>query len=174
MDTDKNESVSMYSERIRQLVYRAYPGYNPVDRDEQALSVFLKGLPSKNDFRLTMKVKIFHSLSEATEYAARLEQILKDEKESEGHESVPMRGLNTDVKKSETLRLLEKLTKDVSEVKAAQGRHTFAIKALQHSQGGKEREVPSPMNRPCLACGAFGHWCKDCPQVMSYNPAHQQ
>ena len=51
----ENETVSLFGERVRQLVERAYPNYESVSKDKQGLPAFWMGLPSKNDFSLRMR-----------------------------------------------------------------------------------------------------------------------
>lgn len=77
---EDNESVSLFAERVRQLIMRAYPSYTIRDREEQALRTFLQGLPTKHDMRMHMRMKGFQSLQDAVEFGCRLEQVIKDEK----------------------------------------------------------------------------------------------
>ena len=45
----ENESISLYAERVRRLIDRAYGTYSPQAKDEQALKHFIDGLTSKNN-----------------------------------------------------------------------------------------------------------------------------
>lgn len=162
MNTGENETVPMFAERVRQLVFRAYPHFSQCDRDEQALRVFLQGLPSKHDFRLTMRSQKFSSFNEASTYGTRLYRILRDEKMNDGMRSVPTRGAQRE--DSEMFKLCEKLCKEVSELRALQA------EAQSH---GVRKETPSPLTKPCLVCREYGHWCKDCPLVVTNIPEYQ-
>ena len=124
--------------------------------------MFLQGLPTKHDFRLTMRSKKFSSFSEAITYGARLYLILKDERGNDGIRSLPARGVQRE--ESELFQLYEKLCKDVFELRAMQ--------AQVQPQDGK-KEAPSPLTKPCLVCRNYGHWCKDCPLVVTNIPGYQ-
>ncbi len=77
------ESVALYAERIRQLVERACPSYSASDKDAYALKVFLKGLPSANEFRFKMRSQMFSNLREAVLYGAHLEHVFRMERSSD-------------------------------------------------------------------------------------------
>jgi hypothetical protein len=78
-----DETMAMYAETIRQLIERAYPNFIAVDKEEQALRVFLQGLPSKGDIRLKMRTAMFQRLRDAVIYGTNLEQIMKEERSNE-------------------------------------------------------------------------------------------
>ncbi len=77
---DEGEGVALFAERIRQLSARAYPNYTEGDREEQALRIFLRGLSTRGEFRMRMKMEGFRTLRGAVDYGVRLEQVLKDER----------------------------------------------------------------------------------------------
>ena len=80
----KDESICMFGERIRQLCFRAYPSpnYSANAREEQAMKVFIEGLPDMQNLKLTMKLQNFKVLQEAVEYATRFE-VLSQQSEDE-------------------------------------------------------------------------------------------
>ena len=66
----------VYAERIRRLVNRAYTNYSPKVKDEQAIKAFLQGSPTKQGFKLKMKLTTFATLYEAIKYGSNLDQFL--------------------------------------------------------------------------------------------------
>ena len=194
---DSGEGVSLFAERVRQLVIRAYPTYTDIDREEQALRVFLQGLPTRNDMRMQMRVKGFASLREAVEYGSRLEQILKDERQQENKKPPHIRGATEE--QSDVLKSVAKLTQEFAKIQQSQSKQLEAFQKLQdqgmgrglgnfgptgqrgpangrgygpprnqNPNGGQQERCQgdrNPSNSPCVLCGEYGHWVKDCPAV---------
>jgi len=156
MDSAK-ETMSLFAERVRQLVERAYPTYTAIDREEQALRVFLQGLPTRYDMRMQMRLRNFTTFREAIEYGSRLEQILKDERQQEGKKIIPSRIAQSD--KSDNLeQMVENLTKEVARLSTEQKQRQAQRGNRNNDQNKYDRQ-----KRPCLLCGELGHWCKECP-----------
>ena len=72
MDATDRGGVALFAEKVRQLGLRAYPTYTEVDKEEQILRMFLKGLPTRGDFRMQMRMQNFTTLREAVEHGVRL------------------------------------------------------------------------------------------------------
>jgi hypothetical protein len=183
-----DESMNMFAERVRQLVERAFPNFNPIDKDEQALKIFLQGLPTKNDIRLNMRVKAFKTLHEAAIYGARLEQILKDEKHIENnfsnknvsHRSSQIENQN----ESEMTSKLNQLTVDIKNLQTTQKHQLHSFNNFQKQFSGDvkipvENKMPhvknlsnngkvtkNKQNSQCFLCGELGHWRNECPQLQ--------
>ena len=147
------EGCSLFAERVRQLCARAYPTYTEIDREEQALRAFLQGLPTRNDFRMTMRVQNFITLRQAVEYGSKLEQIMKDEKGVERrHAAAPVR-----VVKDEEVDAIRATLRDIT-AELAKWRQQRADPPRQ------PQERRTPENSPCMICGELGHWAPTCPQ----------
>ena len=176
------ESVSQFAESVRQLVNRAYPNFTNVDREEQTLRVFLKGLPTANDMRMKMRLKRFTSLKDATEYGTHLVQVLKDEGFDENGKQVRAR-TSTKVE-SNVLKVVEKISKSLDKLEESLNQDEGLSVPMAEDQPGKpdlelcqsaghkgkngkgRREIggskPNPKTHPCYLCGQLGHWLKDC------------
>lgn len=171
----EGEGVSIFAERVRQLVIRAYPTYTAIDREEQALRVFLQGLPTRGDFRMQMRMRGFTTLREAVEYGSRLEQVLKDEKSNELRKP-HVRGAG--VESSDLAKSVEKLTSELSKIQQNQGKQWELLKGLQNQSGstaGKGHGAPrqGQMGGPLVGAGhgapnANGHGG---PRDAQYPPA---
>ena len=162
----QDESIPMFGERVRQLVERAYPNYNAQDKDEQSLRVFLNGLPSRHDIRLTMKLKGFRALREAVPYGARLEQIIASERGFENKKGANFRAIEhlgdatnqIDQSKEDLTELISKVCKQVI---------TESKEVAKSGDSGKENKAKivkkTPQNSPCHICSELGHWANECP-----------
>ena len=84
----ENESVAFYAQRVRRLVSHAYSNYPSEAKDEQARKAFIQGLPTKQGFRMKMKLKDFSSLDEAVQHGSHLDQVLKEERTFDNMRSV--------------------------------------------------------------------------------------
>ena len=130
-----------------------------------------------------MKTQNFVSLREATIYGSRLEQVLREEKQHERqYKPVQTRAATTDCEKSEILKVVERLSKEVANLqnKQPQGSNNGAQGSSSSrgnpraGQQGSGRQGRNPSNRPCLLCNEYGHWCRDCPLVITNIPEYQQ
>ena len=186
---ENHESVSLFAERVRQLVTQAYPTYTPEDREEQALRVFLQGLPNRDDLRMQMRVRRFATLREAAEYGAMLEQIIKDEKSREGRKPHARNVTVSD--QSELIKAIEKFTKEITRMQQeaarnqGNGYNSQGLRGSGNGYQGSRRDqgerrqgsgARNPDNSPCLLCGQLGHWCRECPlnQAQANAPGNGQ
>ena len=131
---EAGESIPLFAERVRQLTQRAYPDFTEAGREEQALRVFLQGIPPRYDMRLLMRMQGFRTLKEATIYGAKLEQVIKDEKYQEGKRPMFSRSVEAESDSgnlSDLSGVLSRLCSQVSEVKSGQGKQ---LKTLQNFQ----------------------------------------
>ena len=115
----EGEGVSLYAEKIRQLVARAYPNYTEEDRDEQALRVFLQGLPTHGDFRMKMRLMAFKTLREAVEYGARYEQVFRDERVG-GSDARKQQVRGAAGERDDVMKTVEKLVTEMTKVQKSQ------------------------------------------------------
>ena len=134
---EPEETVSMFAERVRQLIERAYPTYTVLDKEQQALQTFLNGLSPKHDMRMQMRVKAFYTLREAAEYGSRLEQIIRDEKQVE-RRSFPSREA-TDVNLTQALR---HVSTKVDNVRSDQVKQMQLMQELQQKTYPKQEKDP--------------------------------
>jgi hypothetical protein len=164
---EPGEQVSMFAERVRQLVARAYPSYPEEDRMKQGLRAFLQGLPIAGNFRMQMKVQGFRTLKEAVEYAVRMEQVLNDEK-PRGN---PVRMANAGPEESAT-----QLAQELGRFRDTQAQMLQALKDLQirpPRAAGPSRYGPGPsFPRSCFECGERGHIKRDCPRLEPRQPSN--
>ena len=180
---EKEETISMFGERVRQLTMRAHPSYTAADREHTAIRSFINGLPNKNDFRFRMKLQKFPSLTEAVTYAARVEHILNEERQREGHrrpntirkmsldsedeeeaEDLFVRKVADQVSKTLNQRSPGSNKKPQSDGKSP-GKKTIG---KENSQDQKPRFTwKTRQNSPCHECGEFGHWRPECPSLPS-------
>ena len=84
----ESETMALYAERIRQLVERAHPYFSMVDKEQQALKAFLRGLSTKHDLRLKMRTAMFSNLRDAVTYGSNLERVSKQEHHAEKNRPV--------------------------------------------------------------------------------------
>ena len=179
MEPGADGGVALFAERVRQLCVRAYPNYTERDREEQALRVFLQGLPTRNDFRYQMRMRDFGTLRDAVEYGSRLEQIIRDERGDTRRGGAPARSAQQEAGPL----TLDKLAKELQRWRELQTRQldtqSRQLESLtrQLSTGGANRteqgprrtgpgpnERRTPQNTPCNNCGEIGHWYRDCPK----------
>ena len=180
-----DENIPLFAERVRQLVERAYPDFSNVGKEEQALRIFLQGLPARHDMRLHMRMKSFRSLREASEYGARLEQVIKDEKFQENRRPIISRSAADT--HGEYDEVLVRLCNDISQVKTNQEKCYNSVKSFQDKlvdrsdAGDGKKQVKSKdgkavatggtakgkqrtkENSPCFFCSEMGHWKNECP-----------
>ena len=185
-----DENISLFAERVRQLVQRAYPDSTNASKEEQALRVFLQGLPARHDMRLHMRMQSFRSLREAADYGVRLEQVIKDEKFYEQNKPMLVRSSTTTTDDAgEYDDVLVRLCSEVSHVKANQEKQFNSMKSLQEKWNNKSDKGLSNRtvngkhdknssntsndstkdkqrtkeNSPCFYCSELGHWKNECP-----------
>ena len=168
-----NETVALYAERVRQLVERAYPSYSVRDKDEQALRVFLLGLPSRYDMRLKMRMVKFATLHDAVVYGSNLEHILHDEKQS-GKDQLLGRAVKDD---NELSKAIEKVSKDFEKIvdkKLSGFKEQMPRSEVRRSDSEGDRKTGEGLvqrrtmqNSPCFKCGEMGHWRNECPNTKS-------
>ena len=166
----RDESIPMFAERVRQLVERAHPNFIDLDKDEQALRYFLQGLPPKHDLRLQMRMQNFRSLQEAAAYGAQLEQVMYDEQRYQNQSPYNHRSLSLEEDNGEFMRKLEKLCNEMTKNKVPaqtvpNKSHQFGNKSGK-SQPERNFDTKSrdKTNSACFICGAFGHWRNECPK----------
>ena len=177
------ETMAMFGERIRQLVERAHPNFTSEDKEELAVKVLMKGLPTRNDMRLKMKMCMFTSLKEAVIYGSNLELILKEECQTEKTKFTTARGATVvESEKDPIRRLIEDMNKKFSSLqkdikcfqRSKKESQVQNIEASEEScksgfnQGHSEDHFNditrmSPATSPCFICGMIGHWKSDCP-----------
>jgi hypothetical protein len=58
---NEGESIAMYAERVRQLVFRAYPDTSKSDHDELGLRTFLQCLTTRHNTRFEINKQMFTS-----------------------------------------------------------------------------------------------------------------
>ena len=171
----------MFAERVRQLVERAYPMFLPRDKDEQALRVF----PSRNDIRLTMKLKDFRSLREAVVYGAKLEQVIQNEHGSDHRRGVNVRGVglyegenNRDDDVSDELSdIITRVCMQVLNEGKDNSKQTRQANFGTQEMGteSKTKYVKrTPQNSPCHLCSELGHWANECPLKVRTNNKNQR
>ena len=179
------ETMPIFAEKVRQLVERAYPNFSPRDKDEQALRVFLTGLPSRNDIRLTMKLKDFRSLREAVVYGARLEQVIQNERGSDHRRGVNVRGvgsyegeINRDDDASDELsdiitRVCKQVLNEGKENPKQTRQANFDTQEMVTKLKTKYVKR-TPQNSPCHLCSELGHWANECPLKVRTNNENQR
>ena len=163
----EGESLAFFAERIRRLVNRGYPYYSMEARDEQALKAFVQGLPTKQEFRLRMKLMNFQTLHEAVNYGSNLDQVLKEERYSSGlsrmvgigHDDDSDDGDSVEEGDLESLRKThDRLGKKLHKFDRRFGnndRNRFQrghFEHRNHPQGSAEKPVNSD-TKPCPTCG---------------------
>jgi hypothetical protein len=139
---------------------------------EQALRSFIQGLPTAGNFRMQMRLRSFTGLPEAVEHAARLEQVLNDERPK----GVPARAAE-----ASTPDVTGQLTAELAKWRETQGQLLSAIQGLSMGPPGPRPpfngagrghapRAPGPMppryaHPPrCYGCDEIGHIRRDCPK----------
>ena len=77
---ESGECIPLSADRVRQLIQRAYLDFTEADKEEQALRVFLQGIPPCYDMKLLMHMQNVRIMKVATIYGAKQEQVITDEK----------------------------------------------------------------------------------------------
>ncbi len=149
---EPQERLTLYAERVRQLVARAYPRFSEADRSEQALHFFLQGLPGAGGFRMQMRTKGFRSLAEAVEFGSRLEQIMQDER--------PRTQARAVGEEQGEHRTLEQMAAELTRWKETNAQLLQALQDLQTRPFGGRRG-----NFQCYGCGEEGHMKRNCPRL---------
>ena len=129
-----DETIPLFAERVRQLIQRAYPEFTQIDKEEQALRVFLQGLPARHDMRLHMRMQNFHTLRDAAAYGTRLEQVIRDEKYHEQKKPVYARSSKEEAGQQtvgEYQVAISRLCSDVAQVKSNQEKQFQSMKSMQ-------------------------------------------
>ena len=177
------ESISMFAERVRQLVERAYPDkdYSDKAKEEQALRAFLQGLSVKHEMSLTMQMQNFTSLREAAKYGSKLGQIISSRVNGEDIKRAPQFRKCDEVAENQALKdKFKQLRGELIEIKKEL--RSSDVKVRDYGQNNKSRfenrqgasyqksERKTPNNSPCHACGQLGHWRPQCPSYQ-YGPA---
>ena len=148
---EAGESIWLFAERVRQLIQRAYLDFTEAGREEQALRIFLQGIPPRYDMRLLMRIQGFRTLKEATIYRAKLEQVIKDVKYQKGKKPIFSRSVEAEPDGGDLSGIsgvLSRLCSQVSEVKSGQEKQ---LKTLQNfHKSGKNSEASSGKSKPEL------------------------
>jgi hypothetical protein len=153
LSMEPKEKITIYAERVRQLVARGYPNFTRADRAEQELRCFIQGLPSAGNFRREMRMKGFVTLAEAVEYGARLEQVLSDERPKGPQARV--------VGDSKEELSLQQMVQELAKWRESNERLIQTVQGLHLGQRGRAQGGPIM----CYACGQGGHMRRNCPNL---------
>ena len=158
------ETMALFAERVRQMVFRAYPSTNQVDQEELGLRAFLQGLTSKNNVKFEVNKQMFSSLKQAVEFGTNLEICLRDELTS--GKSFNSRSVSDGSNVENYTKVCEAVCRAMQQKSTGQG----------NSWQNNSSEKRTPLNSPCVLCKQFGHWKNECPngkpanQPMHVNP----
>ena len=83
---NERESIAMFGERVRQIVYRAYPSTSKVVQERLGLDFFLQGLTTKHNVKFDINKQMFTSFRRAVEYGTNLECCIRYELENTGNQ----------------------------------------------------------------------------------------
>ena len=190
------ETVPMYGERVRQLVERAHPAMSPGEKNHCAIRTFVRGLPSKYDFRMKMKMQVFKSLTEAVEHGGRLYNIIQEEHrreqdkrpiysrkvqnegicESSGeyNEDDQQYGISEMMLRKVTDSVTTKLKNDFTMTQKSEGKSNGKSNVYHQDkrnelsdQGSSQRTDDPERKSSCYICGEYDHWANRCPQRKS-------
>ena len=168
----------MFAERIRQLVQRAYPApdYTAKARDEQALKLFLKSLPTKHNMRTTMSMQSFKSLSEAVEYGTKFEHVISMSEDNDKRKNFShVRKVDEPDEVTQLSQVIKEQFKEMGEFRAQMKEEMLRFTQTQTKSEKSapkkppvkseqtKKEKKTPQNSPCHGCGQLGHWKPDCP-----------
>lgn len=166
---DSNEAIPMFSERVRQLAERAYPHYAESDKDTHALQAFIHGMASHSETFFQLRVQVFKSLQEATNFALRVEQAMKPLPGSERKRAFMVRRTEdetneTDLGAESLANVIKNSTEEMRKISDSLKKTTFQHQeSRQLSRDDYNSERRTIENSPCHACGQMGHWKPQCP-----------
>ena len=128
-------------------MFPSVSGYTEGDREQQSLRAFLQGLPQRGEFRLQVRVRGYATLQEAVRYAARLEQVLRDERHHDNRRpAVRGVGANSEPESERYKKSLEMIQKEFAEWRALHRQQMDVMKQLAkgHGNGGTDQVRASP------------------------------
>ena len=176
----RDESIPMFAERVRQLVERAHPNFIDLDKDEQTLRYFLQGLPPKHNLKLQMRMQNFRSLQEAAAYGARLEQVMYDEHRYQNQGPYNHRSMSIEKENGEFMCKLEKLCNEMTKNKVPaqtvpnKSNHFGSKNGKNQPERNFDTKSRNKTNSACFICGEFGHWKNECPKKVKRDQMSKQ
>ena len=160
------ETTALYAERIRQLVFRAFPSTNKVDQEELSLRAFLQGLTTKHNLRFEMNKQMFTSLRLAVEFGTNMEMCIRDETLNAigGKQPFSTRAVSDENRYTEERmaeRVCEMVCRSLNKSGPQDAKGEFQNSSQQNNYQRTERRTIQ--NSPCVLCRQYGHWKNECP-----------